>query len=306
MSRFLVIGSGGFIGSRLVSSLLQEGHVVVGYNRSASDPYLNERYHNLFGDFSSETRFEQILTEFKVDIVFHLISTTVPQEKTEHIEKEIVENILPTVRLLEAMSKSCTKSIVFTSSGGTVYGELSDQAKIFSKTDPICSYGIQKLTIEKYLALYHRMHSIDYRIARIANPYGITKQNRVQGIIPVLIRNILSGRDITLFGDTIRDYIHIQDVTNGLKRLCCYSGSQRVFNLGSGQGTSLSQLIEMIENITNKRFSLIRKCPLRSCDVQKNVLDISLTKKELNWKPEIPLEVGIERLVHQLEREQSF
>lgn len=299
MSRFLILGSRGFIGTCLVNSLLSENHVVFGYNRSSSGIF-SQQFHELSGDFSSEEKFEQILMDFKIDSVVHLISTTTPQEQTEHIEREIIENVIPTVRLLEAMSHCGTSRILYASSGGTVYGELSEKATIFSKTDPVCSYGIQKLTIEKYLSLYRRMHGIDYRIARIANPYGITKQNSTHGIIPILVRRILSGLEVSLFGNTERDYIHVQDVVNCLKKLIGYSGNYRIFNVGSGYGVSLEELVGIIEKITNKRFVSVNRCPIRYCDVEKNILDISLTKLELQWEPEISLDVGIKDLVRQL------
>ena len=300
MLRFLVLGSSGFIGSYLVRSLLQEGHEVYGYNRTASNERPQGCYFGLVGDFSSETKFQQLLTDLKIDIVVHLISTSVPQIGTQHVEREIMENVIPTVRLLEAMSKCATKRIIYSSSGGTVYGERDNKAGIISNTNPICSYGIYKLSIEKYLSLYHRMHGIDFRIARISNPYGLTMRNTVQGIIPIFIRNILSGREISLFGDTVRDYVHINDLVDCLQKLIFYYGKYRTFNIGSGYGVHLNQVVEMIEKIANKRFNHVHRCPIRTCDVKKNVLDISLTKAELNWEPKVSLQEGIEDLVYNL------
>lgn len=305
MSRFLVLGSQGFIGSYLVNSLLLDGHEIYGYNRSMSEGFYQNGYRALLGDFSTELKFEDILSEYKIDAVLHMISTTVPREQTSHIEKEILENVLPTIRLLEAMSKTKTKKIIFTSSGGTVYGEKNNKAGVLSMTDPVCSYGIQKLTIEKYLALYHRMNGIDYRIARISNPYGVTLKEKTQGIIPILINNILTGREISLFGNTIRDYIHVQDLVSCLKKIIDYEGKQRIFNVGSGRGVRLNYLIRLIEGIAHKKLNISKRYPIRSCDVEKNVLDVSLTKKELNWEPEIPLELGIETLVHQLKNKKN-
>ena len=302
VSRLLVLGSKGFIGSYLVESLLHDGHVVYGYNRSITNKTMPGLYFDIVGDFTSETKFQQLLSEYKIDIVVHLISTTVPQVGTTHVEREIMENIVPTIRLLEAMSVCNTRRIVYCSSGGTVYGDTEDKAQINSNTNPVCSYGICKLTIEKYLSLYQRMHGIEYKIARISNPYGITLRDKRQGIIPIFIKSILDGHEVFIYGNSVRDYIHINDLVCCLKKLIFYTGDQVVFNIGSGKGVHLDQIIELIEQITFRRFKSVHRYPIRSCDVKKNVLDITLTKNELNWEPKISLEEGIKDLVSSMKK----
>lgn len=293
MERILVTGATGFIGQNLVTKLRQEGVSVVGYDRilTKTDYLLIE------GNFADETRFEQILRDNQIDTVYHLISTTVPKEDTSDIDVEVMDNVVPTLRLLEAMRRAGTKRMIFVSSGGTVYGEGKNAAhRITDSTEPICGYGMQKLVIEEYLQFYNRRYEMDLRIVRLANPYGVLPHRfRVQGIIPIFMERLLKGEPITVFGDTLRDYIDIDDAVAALVKLGAYEGSKKLFNVGSGVPTRVSEIVALIEKTAGKKFVSVEHKPIRTCDVQENVLDISETKQELQWTPKINLEEGILR-----------
>lgn len=299
MGNILVLGSGGFIGHNLVNALVKQ-HNVIGYDFNEIQ-YSYDNYTHLRGNFTEEQNFSSILSLYKIDTVYHLISTSVPNESTDKVIDEIMGNIIPTTRLLDAMVKCNVKNIVFTSSGGTVYGEGSKSAHQEKEViDPICSYGVQKASIEMYLNLYRYIHGINCIIARIANPYGILKeQGRTQGIIPIFLNRLYAGEPITLFGDTIRDYIYIDDVISALVKLYDYQGNKKVFNIGTGVPVDLKDVVELLENMTKKKFVSIDKKPIRVCDVVHNVLDITLTKRELEWEPTICLEQGILKIIQQ-------
>lgn len=299
MGNILVLGSGGFIGHNLVNALVKQ-HNVIGYD-------INEKQHNynnythLCGNFKEEQNFSGILRDYKIDTIYHLISTSVPNESTDKVIDEIMGNIVPTVRLLESMVECNVKNIVFASSGGTVYGEGNKRAHHEREIlEPICSYGVQKASIEMYLNLYRHIHGINCIIARIANPYGILKeQGRTQGIIPIFLNRLYTKEPIALYGDTIRDYIYIDDVISALIKLYDYKGSKNVFNIGSGIPIDLNDLVELLETMTKKKFIGIDKKAIRACDVRHNVLDIKLTKKELEWKPVVSLEQGISQIIRE-------
>lgn len=298
MGSVLVLGANGFIGSCLVNELLKE-HEVVGYDAVASTQFIGQpRYRHIVGDYCSETHFARILQENRISAVYHLISTSVPKPGTENLQDEIVQNVLPTLRLLDAMVETGVKRIIFASSGGTVYGEgridrpnaEEDQLK------PLCSYGVQKAAIESYLHLYQHMHGLSPVIARIGNPYGPNFQkNRTQGIIPILIRKLVEGESIELYGDTVRDYLYIDDVIRALVCMLDYQGKETVFNVGSGEGIWLHDLIREIERAVGKKFSQIDHDEIRSCDVSVNTLDIQRIKKELGWSLTVPLVEGIQK-----------
>lgn len=280
----LVLGGCGFIGSFLVKRL-QEEHNVIIYDRCEPAYEFKGKY--IVGNFAEEQRFYEILVENRVDLVFHLISTALPSDSTQMIEQEILNNVIPSVRLFEAMVKADVKRLIFASSGGTVYGEsLGRPHKVEDRTAPICSYGIQKNSIENYIALYNLYYDMEFIVARISNPYGVWKQqNRLQGIIPIFIRKLLDDEPITVFGDTKRDYIYIDDVIDAFMCMIKYEGSERVFNVGTGVATSISEIIEIIEEQVGKKFSQIEYKDIRKCDVRENVLDVTEIGRQLQWFP---------------------
>jgi len=298
MGKVLVLGAEGFIGSCLVSELVKN-YEVVGYDRLlVSNKMELENYHYVSGNFTEEQNFSRILRANDISAIYHLISTTTPKVGTSQIEQEIESNILPTIRLLDAAAECGVNKIIFSSSGGTVYG---DNPKTHSEDEtlaPICSYGTQKMVIEGYLRLYSHIHNLSVRIARIGNPYGsLMRKGQTQGIIPIFLQKLHSNEGITVYGNTMRDYIHISDVIRALVLLLQYKGSEQVFNIASGKGTYINDLIRMLEDVSGKKFTSIQYEDIRSCDVPENVLDISLAKKELSWEPRISLREGIKRTI---------
>jgi UDP-glucose 4-epimerase len=138
-------------------------------------------------------------------------------------------------------------------------------------------------------------------IARISNPYGIIPQkNRTQGIIPILLSQLLLHNPITLYGETIRDYIYISDVVEALHLLGLYEKGKRIFNIGTGISTTLHDLVHMLETVAETNFFKIFRQNIRNCDVYENVLDISDTVNELKWHPKILLEEGIRITLNQM------
>lgn len=299
MQRVLVLGSSGFLGQYLGRELLRRGVHVTGYDRDR--PADNGPVNFIQGDFIRETHFPELLAEGRFDTVYHFISTTMPIPGTENMDREIEENILPTVRLLDAMKES-NAEMVFVSSGGTVYGESQGRPhSCLDPLQPICSYGIQKAAIEQILELYNSTGDVHSKICRISNPYGVMPQkDRTQGIIPILLLRLLDGKPITLFGETVRDYIYISDVVNALFAVANYTGGKTVFHIGSGVGTGLQELLKLLEERSGLRFASVSKQPIRACDVRENVLDISDTVRILGWMPRISLSEGIDRTLEAL------
>lgn len=299
MRRVLVLGASGFLGQYLCRELLCRGVRVTGYDRGR--PVENRSDDFIQGDFIQETRFPDLLAEGRFDVVYHLISTTMPIPGTSNMSREVEENILPTVRLLDAM-KQTDAEMIFISSGGTVYGE--SQGSPHSCLDPlrpISSYGIQKVAIEQILGLYVSTGEVHGKICRISNPYGVMPQkDRTQGIIPILVRRLLDGEPITLFGETVRDYIYISDVIEALIAAADYTGGKTVFHIGSGMGTGLHELVRLLEERSGLRFKAVDNQPIRACDVRENVLDISDTIRVLGWMPRVSLTDGIDRTLEAL------
>lgn len=294
--RCLVLGAGGFIGRHLVEDLLNQGNEVLVYDRPEVLLSLMEEFpqaDSISGDFSSEDRWSNILKGVKV--CYHLISTSVPKSSNDDPISDVSGNLIGTLKLLEATRRTNLR-LVFTSSGGTIYGApTTELVSEEHPTDPLCSYGIVKLSIEKYLLLYRELYGVRSVVLRIANPYGPGQRpDSIQGVIAVFSGRILCGHAVDIWGDgsIVRDYIFVNDVISAIRSASVYGGTRGVFNIGSGCGSSILEILHTIEKVSGKSAEVIYHPP-RGFDVRKNVLDISSATTELGWRPKVNLYNGI-------------
>jgi UDP-glucose 4-epimerase len=306
--RCLVLGGRGFIGSHLVDALLAQGHIVRCFDR----PYLtppdgsSPPQHNFElreGDFVSEADVAEALAD--CEICFHLVSTTLPKSSNADPVYDVESNVMATLRLLNRAVEAKLRKIVFVSSGGTVYG-MPRQLPIpeHHPTDPLCAYGITKLAIEKYLELYRHLHGLDYTVLRIANPFG--ERQRIQssqGAVAVFLGKVLRGEPVEIWGDgsVIRDYIYIADVVEALLRAMAHTGDERVFNIGSGRGRDLNEILDIMARVTGRPVNR-RYLPGRAFDVPVSVLSITRANEILRWFPQTDFETGLARFAEWLQR----
>ena len=304
----LVIGGNGFIGSNLVALLLQNKHQVRIFDRYPNRfmaPLPNVEH--VVGEFSNHGEIAEAVKG--MDWVFHLACTTLPQTSNDDPVYDIHSNIGGTVQLLQECVKNKIKKVVFISSGGTIYG-VPQTSPIAEEhpTEPICSYGITKLAIERYLHLFHWLHGLEYACARLSNPYGeLQNPDAKQGAMGVFLGQIARHQPITIWGDgnVVRDYIYIGDTVKALlcaaeydpKKFATADGKEgkegpRIFNIGSGQGQTLNELVDAIKEVVGPQVE-VRYTESRPVDVPVNVLDISKAKKYLGWQPEVSLKDGI-------------
>ncbi|OOG48540.1 NAD-dependent epimerase [Rhodanobacter sp. C01] len=291
----------GFIGSHLVDGLLAAGHIVRCFDHPRALPidwpHRSSPNFELFaGEFLNDEDVRAAMAD--CDVCFHLISTTTPAPSNANPVADIESNLAGTLRMLEHAVKAGVQKVVFASSGGTVYG-IPGAATLreTDSTDPICSYGIGKLAIEKYLHLFHRLHGLDYAILRLANPFGERQRTRSsQGAVAVFLDKALKGEPIEIWGDgtTVRDYIYVEDVVSALISAAGHQGTERIFNIGMGYGLSLNQVIDAIERVCGAPVSR-KYLPARAFDVPRNVLDIERASRSLNWSPQISFEQGLAR-----------
>ena len=234
-----------------------------------------------------------------IDVVFHLVSTSVPSTSNLDPVADIQGNLVAAVQLLDQMVRLDVRRIVFLSSGGTVYGNpTTSPVAETHPLRPICSYGVVKVAIEHYLFMYQELYGIEPVVLRPSNPVG-PRQGRigVQGVVPTFMRRMLDGDPITVWGDgsIVRDYIDITD----LATLCVRAGTSSavgVFNAGSGVGRSIRDVVSTkIETVTG-RTADVHYQPGRSFDVQKIVLDSGLARRTFEWSPEIAFDESVRRL----------
>jgi UDP-glucose 4-epimerase len=294
----LVIGGNGFIGSHLVDELLDQDWevVVLDFQERRYEP-MPSSVHFIRGDLNQTYLVREALTG--VDVVFHLAWATIHETSNQDPTADITVNLIPTIHLFEACRLMGVHRIIFTSSGGTVYGPAQVLPIIETHPqNPINAYGITKLAVEKYLQMFHHLHELDYVILRPSVPYG-PRQNPLgrQGAVAVFLYRIAHGLPVTLWGNgsTTRDYFFVSDLIQALITAADQDlGQERIFNLGGPEEISLLQLIQHIENTIEKKAHL-EYLPARKFDASRIVLDTNLAKKVLHWTPEVEIKEGLEK-----------
>lgn len=294
----LVIGGNGFIGTHLVEELLRLGWevTVLDFQERRFGP-MPTNIHFIRGDLNQAYLVREALTG--VDVVFHLAWATIHETSNQDPSADVTTNLIPTIHLFEACRQVGVKKIIFTSSGGTVYGP----ARILPipethPTTPINGYGVTKLAVEKYLYMFHHLHGLEYVILRPSVPYG-PLQNPLgrQGAVAVFLYRIAQGLPLTIWGDGLvtRDYFYVSDLVDAFIASANHSDLKaRIFNIGGAEELSLLQIIEAGEKVIGKRAH-IDFLPARSFDASRIVLDTSQAKQHLDWTPRIGFSEGVER-----------
>lgn len=293
------MGGTGFIGSHLVDALAAGDDSVRVLSRGLAVPterHVSTRVEHFKGDFCEPASMEKAVRG--CDIIYHLAATTLPKSSNERPSFDVNTNVLGSLALLDLASRCAVKKIVFISSGGTVYGQ-PDTIPIPETfaPQPLCSYGITKLTIERYLDLYWKVHGLDYRVLRVSNAFGERQRpDKGQGAVAVLLDRALTGKSLEVWGDgsVIRDYVHIHDVVRALLLAARHDGDEKLFNIGTGRGTSLNELIDIVERVCGRQIEHVH-LPGRPFDVARNVLDIAKARAHLGWSPEVSLIDGVRR-----------
>lgn len=308
--KILLLGAAGFIGTNLTVELAKKtGDEITLVDRSKAffKPIVSMDLKNvriLEADLTVDMDFDSILKE--QEVVYHLVSTTVPTTSNQHISQELISNVVFSANLFEACIRCGVKKVVFVSSGGTVYGkEVDCPLKEKTATNPISSYGVQKITIEKLLYLYRYMYGLDYRIIRLANPYGpYQRPNGVLGAVTTFTYKALKGDEITVYGDgsVVRDFIYIDDAIRAIMKIVNGENKHRTFNLGCGYGTSIKQVLETIEKALGIKLN-ISYLEGRKVDVPVNYLDISRYEKYYGALNPISLEDGIRKTADFMKKE---
>ena len=295
--RILVLGGCGFIGSHVVDALLHVRHEVRVLDRGPERfraPLAKVDYR--FGDMREPADLSEAMTG--VDAVFHLVSTTFPGTADLDPASDVRDNLIGTIGLLETMRKMEIRRLLYLSSGGTVYGapEVVPTGED-CPLHPIGSYGIVKVAIEHYLELYGRIHGFSSIVLRPSNPFGPRQGHLgVQGAISTFLRRVAANEKIEIWGDgeVVRDFIDVRD----LAALCAHAGSSTIeglYNAGSGDGTSLNDLVALITKVSGRSVDVVYR-PGRPVDVPLSILDCSAAARDFEWAPRHSLKDGLQHM----------
>jgi UDP-glucose 4-epimerase len=297
----LVLGGNGFIGSHLVDALAAQDFNVVVFDHFSAPPQFNEssKIKTIKGDILDQAGLSAALEG--IDYLVHAFSATTPYTADLDPYADIEKNLLASARIFELGAQKGVKKVVYISSGGAIYGASAENGKSAKETDialPISPYGICKLATERYLEYFEKKSGLQHVSYRLSNPYGprqVTKNN--QGVIPRFIENISHDQPISLYGDasSSRDYIYIEDAVNLIAKTF-ESATQRVYNIGAGEQTSLKDLIAALEELLGKRANVTTQ-PEPKSFVHTTRLDISRFVSEFNLKPQISLKEGLAKTI---------
>lgn len=299
MANILILGGNGFIGSNLAEFFVNNGENVIVFDRKISDYqnlyYISNRIKIIKGNFNNSETIEKVFDKNQINIVIHLISNIIPGTPF-NIAINTTE-LISTMKLIDIMRRKGVNKLIFFSSGGAVYGiNEKNINRENDQTKPISFYGRLKLSIEKYIQMCHNTDKLNYIILRPSNAYG-KNQNIYgnQGIIAVTFGNLIQNKKIEIWGngEIIRDYIYIDDLCRALLLLIKNQKWNDIYNVGSGKGTSINKVLEIIKKITNINFNIHYK-EGRNIDMPVNILDVSKLKNNINWGHLTDLEQGIE------------
>lgn len=291
-----MLGANGFIGSHLVDSLSNAGHDVTAFDRFRSGNVAFEatNIRRVVGDFLSIGDLKEVVRD--QDYVFHFLSLTNPAMSEDDPTLDVRTNVSQSIELFRLCAEASVRRIFFASTGGAIYGDQGQS--VYSETDqalPVSPYGIGKLTLERYLHYFRTKHGLESVSLRISNPYG-TRQHRErkQGLIPIVLRQIAANEPVVRFGTgtMIRDFIYVDDVARMIAAMTTKPLNFDVYNIGSGVGFSVGEVLDIIRQVTQKSYS-IREAPVPSTYLNEVVLDTGRYSAEFGAEPLTPLAEGI-------------
>ena len=290
----LLLGGTGFLGIALARRLAQEGCdvCVVGRRKvHLALPGVKTRQASL--DDVGVLR--ELLPHYRV--VVHLASTTTPGDSVHSPVKEVMENVVPALRLLELLTEYQPIKLIYVSSGGTLYGNplllpVSEDKPLL----PLSNHGVSKMAVEGFLRVYSRQRNEKVIVLRPANIYGpgqILKEGF--GVIRTMLEHIRQGTAMEFWGDgeTVRDFLFIEDWVEACWRLLGRDMPDGVYNVGVGDGYSLNSLRAVAERVTGRDLR-VRWMPARAVDVRGVVLDSTRLREITGWAPKFSLEKGIQ------------
>jgi UDP-glucose 4-epimerase len=287
--KVLVTGGAGFIGSNAVDFLIQKNFDVVVLDDLSRGfrELINPQAEFFKGNFGDKRILNKALNE--VEAVLHFASFIYPEESINKPVEYYKNNIMNSVVLLEEMRKKGINKIVFSSSC-SVYGEPKViPVKESDELNPISPYGETKKAIEKILELYFHSFGIKSISLRYFNPFGPKEMHEPEvHAIPSFIKAVLENKKIKVFGSgkQVRDFIFVEDLVKA--HVCALEKIDEFgvefFNVGSGEGHSVNEVIQLIFALTGKKTEVVF-LPERKGDPKKLVADITKIKEKLHWMP---------------------
>ena len=304
--KILVTGGAGFIGSHLVEELLSNEHEILIFDNCLTGKKENLEITGNFtfinDDFGSQNSLE-VIEKFDPDICFHLAAQSSVVVSVENPALDFEHNILQPIKLIQVLLKSNCKKFVFTSSGGTIFGEPSviPTAEEDYADEPESPYGVAKKRLNELIKIMLKNSSMKYSILNLSNVYGPRQDPHGEaGVVSIFANKYLKNEEPTIYGDgeQTRDYIYVKDVVSALIKASMIEENQ-FLNIGTGIETSVNDLANSMKIQFKSEINPIYK-PAREGELNRSVLNNTKAKKELNWKPEYSLDDGMKQVFNWL------
>ena len=291
--RAVVTGGAGFIGSHVVDALLarvDEVHVI--------DSFATGRRENLspaatLHEHDIRESLQPLFDQIRPEIVTHLAAQADVGTSVAQPELDAEVNVLGTLNILEA-ARPRDAQVIFSSTGGAIYGECERPAREDDSRGPVSPYGTSKLAAEEYLATWNRLYGTNHIALRFANVYGPRQLPKLEGgVVSIFLDRLRAGEGITIYGDgeQTRDFVYVGDVVAAV--LASIGQQGRTFNIGTGTETSVNELFEACRRTAGVDVQA-EHAPPKPGDALRSVLDVTRAERELGWRPQTPLAEGLE------------
>lgn len=300
MSKVLVTGGAGFIGSNLADRLIADGHDVVIVDNLSTGFKKNINKKARFYEIDiRDKKLDKIFEKEKPDFVNHHAAQMDVRKSVEDPIYDADVNILGSLNILENCRKYNIKKIIYISSAGAIYGE-PEYLPVDEKhpINPISHYGASKHNVEHYVFLYNYLYELNFSVLRYPNVYGPRQNPHGEaGVNAIFIKKMFGGEAPVIYGDgeQLRDYVYVDDIVDA-NVFALTRGDRGFYNLGSGVGTSVNQIYSLLQKITG--FSeKPRYAAARHGEVNKIFVDGTLARSELGWCPKVSFEEGLMKTV---------
>lgn len=296
----LVTGGAGFIGSNVVDALIEKGHkvIVVDDLSTGKKENLNPNTQFFNIDLRDKDALKEVFQNVRPEAIYHLAAQIDVRKSAADPAFDASVNIIGSINLFELAVKYNVRRIIFSSTGGALYGEPENlPASEDTLIAPLAPYGVSKYCVEQYLNYFEGMYGIERVILRYANVYGLRQDPLGEaGVIAIFTGRILNEESPIIYGDgnQTRDYAYVEDIVKA--NLLAIDGKQGIYNIGTGIETSVNELVKMFSTILNKDIKPVYEPP-RKGEVQRIALDGTKAKEELRFTPQFSLEEGLKKTI---------
>lgn len=298
--KILITGGAGFIGSHLVDALIEKKHrvFVIDNLSTGFKKNINPRARFFRVDLTNHKKIEAILKYEKPDVIFHLAAQMSVQESVKNPLFDAENNILASINLISLAHKYKVKKIVFSSTGGAIYGDTKNRPTPETEKEwPLSPYGIAKLTVDKFLTYYGKIHGLNFTSLRYANVFGPRQNPHGEaGVVAIFLNKMLKSQQPTINGSgkQTRDYVFVGDVVNANLLALKNFNKTGIYNVGTGKETSVNTLFQEINLHFKNKFKEVHG-PAKIGEQKTSCLSWAKIKKDFGWTPKVDFKTGIKK-----------